>query len=70
MVLQPKKQKEFLDLTKSVQTLDDRTYTINQLDNFVKSNINKVNDGSNPFSINIYTLGYNTNKNLTTINSY
>ena len=33
------------------------------------SNINKANDGSNPFSINIYTLGYNTNKNLTTINS-
>ena len=65
---QPKKQKEFLDLKQSVQTLDDAK-AINQLDNFVKSNINKANDGSNPFSINIYTFGYNTNKNLTTINS-
>ena len=68
LIAQPKKQKEFLDLAKSVQTLDDAK-AINQLDNFVKSNINKANDGSNPFSINIYTLGYNTNKNLTTINS-
>ena len=68
LIAQPKKQQEFLDLAKSVQTLDD-AQAIDTLDAFVKSNINKANDGSNPFSINIYTLGYNTNKNLTTINS-
>tara|TARA_Y100001938_G_scaffold146605_1_gene225822 strand:- start:3200 stop:5227 length:2028 start_codon:yes stop_codon:yes gene_type:complete len=68
LIAQPKKQQEFLDLAKSVQTLDD-AQAIDTLDAFVKANINKANDGSNPFSINIYTLGYNTNKNLTTINS-
>ena len=47
----------------------DYNNNINLIDNSLENNFRKVNlNTSNPFSLNLYVLSYNSNKNLTQIN--
>lgn len=53
------------DVSGYVDYQNNTTATNNAVDNYFR----KINyDVTNPFSINLYVLGYNENKNLTTIN--
>ena len=67
LLASPETQEEFLRLIDKNAGLPREEQKRN-IDLFLAGKENIANDGSNPFSINIYTLGYNSNKNLTTIN--
>ena len=64
----PEAEEEFISLIEKTQGLT-RQEIQDQLQEFLAGKKNKAIDESNPFSINIYTLGYNSNKNLSTLNS-
>ena len=59
---------EFVDLVEQNKTLQ-RSDIKRNVDEFLAGKKNRANDKSNPFSINIYTLGYNSSKNLISLNS-
>ena len=62
----PESRAEFLNMTKSlVGKSDSEIHT--SIDSFLKSK-HTFNSDSNPFAINMYTLGYNSNGNLTQLN--
>lgn len=59
-----------VNINKYVSGFSDTTDQVTLLNEAVSNYFRKVNyDVSNPFSINLYVLSYNSNKNLTTINS-
>ena len=68
VIAAPESQKEFVDLVDKNRTLQ-RSEIKRNVDLFLAGKKNRANDKSNPFSINIYTLGYNSSKNLTILNS-
>ena len=63
----PDNQEEFIKLIKKNAGLPESEVKAN-VDLFLQGKQNRASDASNPFSINIYTLGYNSDKNLTTLN--
>jgi hypothetical protein len=63
----PQSRSEFLNMTKSLVGKSD-TEIQTAIDSFLKSK-HTFNADNNPFAINMYTLGYNSNGNLTTLNS-
>ncbi len=63
----PDNQEEFIRLIQKNAGLPDSEIKAN-VDLFLQGKQNRASDASNPFSINIYTLGYNSSKNLTTLN--
>ena len=63
----PDNQEEFIKLIQKNAGLPDSEIKAN-VDLFLQGKQNRASDASNPFSINIYTLGYNSSKNLTTLN--
>ena len=64
----PEQAEEFVDLVEQNKTLQ-RSDIKRNVDEFLAGKKNRANDKSNPFSINIYTLGYNSSKNLISLNS-
>jgi hypothetical protein len=64
----PEQAEEFVDLVEKNKTLQ-RSDIKRNVDEFLAGKKNRANDKSNPFSINIYTLGYNSSKNLISLNS-
>ena len=60
------------EFTSLVQSLRDKDLTEQQVkDEVTKYLSNKkgsVSEKNNPFAINLYVLGYNSDKNLTTLN--
>ncbi len=63
----PDNQEEFIRLINKNAGLPESEIKAN-VDLFLQGKQNRASDASNPFSINIYTLGYNSSKNLTTLN--
>ena len=63
----PDNQEEFIKLIEKNAGLPESEVKAN-VDLFLQGKQNRASDASNPFSINIYTLGYNSDKNLTTLN--
>ena len=63
----PDNQEEFIRLINKNAGLPESEIKAN-VDLFLQGKQNRASDASNPFSINIYTLGYNSDKNLTTLN--
>ena len=63
----PDNQEEFIKLIEKNAGLPESEVKAN-VDLFLQGKQNRASDASNPFSINIYTLGYNSSKNLTTLN--
>ena len=63
----PDNQEEFIKLIEKNAGLPESEIKAN-VDLFLQGKQNRASDASNPFSINIYTLGYNSDKNLTTLN--
>lgn len=58
-----------VNINKNVSGFSDNTDQVTLLNESVSNYFRKVNyDVSNPFSINLYVLSYNLNKNLTSIN--
>ena len=58
-----------VNINKYVSGFNDNTDNVTLLNNAVSNYFRKVNyDVSNPFSINLYVLSYDSNKNLTSIN--
>lgn len=58
-----------VNINKFVSGFSDYNDQVTLLNNAISNYFRKVNyDISNPFSINLYILSYNSNKNLTTIN--
>lgn len=64
----PENTEEFIGLVERTQGLS-RQEIQDQVQEFLAGKKTRAVDSSNPFSINIYTLGYNSNKNLTSLNS-
>ena len=62
----PESRAEFLNMTKSLVGKSDSEIHAS-IDSFLKSK-HTFNSDSNPFAINMYTLGYNSNGNLTQLN--
>lgn len=60
------------EFTNLIQSFKDKKLTEEETKQevlkFLGSKKNARNEKNNPFAINLYTLGYNTNKNLTTLN--
>lgn len=62
----PNVKKEFINLVKSLQTASDDDI-VTSLDNFLKNKQTFAVE-ENPFAINLYLLGYDSNGNLATLN--
>ena len=63
----PQSRAEFLSMTKSLVGKSDAEIQ-SSIDSFLKSK-HTFNADNNPFAINMYTLGYDNNGNLTTLNN-
>lgn len=60
---------EFVQLIDRFKSTDMNNVDIkNELNTFLVGKKNNISEKNNPFAINLYVLGYNSNKNLSTLN--
>ena len=65
----PNSLNEFVDLIQEYKDKDlSQTEVRNEIQRYLVGKKSNLNEKNNPFAINLYVLGYNSNKNLATLN--